>query len=83
MNNKPPVSPNTRMMYSPTSQLMQQQQQTILLQPQPQQPQQQQQQQQTSTATFRSLSTNPTLVVRRRLHLFILIFNVRYQRIVQ
>ena len=55
INNKPPVSPNNRMMYSPTSYLQQQQQQTVLLQPQTTPV--------TNNGSFRSLSTNPVLIV--------------------
>lgn len=45
VNNKPPVSPNSRLLYSPTQQ------------------QQQQQQAPMSSGSFRSISTNPTLLV--------------------
>ena len=48
VNNKPPVSPNSRLLYSPTQQQQQQQQQQAPI----------------VSSSFRSISTNPTLLVR-------------------
>ena len=54
VNNKPPVSPNSRLMYSPTQQQQQQQQAPIV------------------GSSFRSISTNPALLVS-----FFFIYNLK------